>query len=44
MFVAAPLAVRAGSVFRWSQPLFYAEQGLSDLNQIFDHMQAVDGV
>ena len=44
MFVAAPLAVRAGSVFRWSQSVFNAEQGLSDSNQIFDDMQAVDGV
>ena len=40
MFIAAPMAVRAGS----AQAVSYAGQELSYLNQIFDDMQAVDGV
>ena len=44
MFIAAPMAVRAGSAFRWSQAVSYAGQELSYLNQICDDTQAVDGV
>ena len=44
MFIAAPMAVRARSALRWSQAVSYAGQELSYLNQIFDYMQAVDGV